>query len=346
MSSLKPYIAALAERRDLTREESRDAFRLLMTGNAGEAEMAAFVMGLRVKGETVEEIVGGAEVLRERASRIAAPRGAVDTCGTGGDGASTINVSTAAAIVTAACGVPVAKHGNKAVSSRSGSADVLAALGVGIEIPEARVEACLDRLGIGFLHAPKHHGAMRHVAPVRHALGIRSIFNVLGPLANPAGTTRQVIGVFAERWLEPLAHTLAALGSEHVWVVHGTDGLDEISISAETRVAEMRGGAVRRFTVAPEDAGLTRHPLEAIRGGSAEENAAAIRGILAGSGGAARDIVLLNAAAALIVGGRAGDLREAAVLAARAIDTGAAADLLVRWAAMTREEGENVRHAG
>lgn len=346
MSSLKPHIARLADRCDLTRENSRDAFRLLMTGNAGEAEMAAFLMGLRVKGETVDEITGGAEVLREKAARLVAPAGAVDTCGTGGDGAATINVSTAAAIVTAAAGVPVAKHGNKAVSSRSGSADVLVALGVEIDLPEARVQACLDSLGIGFLHAPKHHGAMRHVAPVRRALGIRSIFNLLGPLANPAGTTRQVIGVFAEIWLEPLARTLAALGSEHVWIVHGSDGLDEISISAGTHVAEMRGGTVRRFVVTPEDAGLARHPIEAIRGGSAGENAAGIRAILAGEPGAGRDIVLLNAAAALIVGGRAADLREGVALAARAVDSGAAADLLLRWAAMTRGEGDDVGHAG
>ncbi|MFQ5346394.1 MAG: anthranilate phosphoribosyltransferase [Rhodothalassiaceae bacterium] len=335
---LRPYLHKIAERRDLSRAEAREAFGLIMEGEASDAEIAALLMGLRVKGECADELTGGAEALRERALRIPAPPGAVDTCGTGGDGHATLNVSTAAAIVVAACGVPVAKHGNRAVSSRSGSADVLEALGVATDIPPQRAQACLEKLGICFLLASRHHNAVRHVMPVRRMLAIRTIFNMLGPLANPAETRRQVIGVFDPAWLEPFARTLMALGSERVWVVHGRDGVDELSIAGPTDVVAVDGSELRRFSVSPEDAALARHPLEAIRGGSAAENARALRALLAGKPGAYRDIVLLNAAAALVVAGRAGDLAKGVRIAAQAIDSGAAAALLARWARLSHGE--------
>lgn len=346
MSVLQPFIARLADGRVLTRSEARDAFRAIMSGDAGEIEMAAFLMALRLRGETVDEIAGGADVLRSKASMLEAPDGAVDTCGTGGDGLGTYNISTAAAIVTAACGVPVAKHGNKAVSSKSGSADVLAQLGVALDIPLERTQACLDRLGICFLLAPKHHGAMRHVAPVRKAMGIRTIFNVLGPLSNPAGAKRQLIGVFSADWLLPLAETLKALGSQRVWVVHGSDGLDELTVTGPSRVAALEDGAVTSFEVMPRDAGLNEHGLEGLIGGTAEDNAAALQAVLDGEAGAYRDVVLLNTAAALLVAGKVADLTAGAERAAAAIDSGGAADLLKRWADLSRGEDANVRHAG
>ncbi len=336
-SPLRPYLHKIAERTDLSRAEAREAFGLIMEGEASDAEIAALLMGLRVKGESVAELTGGAEVLRAKATPVTAPPGTVDTCGTGGDGHATLNVSTAAAIVVAACGVPVAKHGNRAVSSRSGSADVLEALGVAIDLPKEQSQACLDGLGICFLLASRHHNAVRHVMPVRRMLAIRTIFNMLGPLANPAQARRQVVGVYDPAWLEPFAETLKTLGSEHVWVVHGRDGVDEISISGETDVVAYDGGVLERFVVSPESAGLSRHPLSAIRGGSAEENAAAMRDLLAGARGAYRDIVLLNAAAALVVSDRASDLEEGATMAARAIDSGRAAQLLKDWVVLSRK---------
>lgn len=346
MSSLQPFIAQLAEGGTLSRNQAREAFSAIMSGSAGEIEMAAFLMALRLRGETVDEIAGGAEVLRAKASLLKAPSGAIDTCGTGGDGLGTYNISTAAAIVTAACGVPVAKHGNKAVSSKSGSADVLARLGIELDIPLERAQACLDRLGICFLLAPKHHGAMRHVAPVRKAMGVRTIFNVLGPLCNPAGARRQLIGVFSPDWLMPLAETLKALGSERVWVVHGSDGLDELTVTGPSRVAALEDGTVTIFEATPADAGLREHGLDGLIGGTAEDNAAALQAVLDGADGAYRDIVLLNSAAALLVAGKVDDLKAGAARAASAIDSGGAADLLKRWADMSRSEESDVRHAG
>lgn len=345
MSELKDCIVRIAEGGRLTREEARAAFETIMSGAADDAEIAAFLMGLRMRKESVEEIAGGAEVLREKAIALKAPPGAVDTCGTGGDGHGSFNISTAAAIVAAACGVPVAKHGNVSVSSKSGSAEVLERLGVDLDLPAERVQACLDKFGICFLMAPKHHRAMRHVAPVRRSMGIRTVFNVLGPLSNPAGATRQLIGVYDPEWLEPLARTLAALGSEHVWIVHGSDGLDELTVTGESEVVEYAGGELRCFTVTPEEAGLARHPLAALKGGTPEENAAAMTALLGGERGAYRDIVLLNAAATLLVADKTTELASGVRQAAEAIDTGVAADLLERWAAFTRGEVIDVRHA-
>ncbi len=339
MSGLRAHIARLAEGARLTREEARTAFERMMSGDAGEIEMAAFVMALRVRGETLDEIIGGVEALRARGTRIRAPEDVVDTCGTGGDGLRTLNISTATAIVIAACGVPVAKHGNRAVSSACGSADVLERLGVPLEQDPAAAERCLDTLGICFLLAPRHHRAMRHVAPVRKALGIRTIFNMLGPMANPAGARRQLVGVHDPAWAEPMARTLHALGARRVWVVHGSDGMDELTVTGESAVVALdEDGGLRRFTVTPEDAGLARHPLAALEGGDADHNAQALLRLLEGETGAYRDIVLLNAAAALIVAGVAPDLRAGVERAAAAIDEGRAAGLLERWRAFPRPE--------
>lgn len=325
---MKTFLAALADGSRLSAEESEEAFEILMSGDATPSQMGAFLMALRIRGETVEEITGAARVMRAKALAVSAPDEAIDTCGTGGDASGTYNISTGAALVVAACGVPVAKHGNRALSSRSGSADVLSALGVNIEAEKARVEDCLKTARIGFLMAPRHHAAMRHVGPTRVELGTRTIFNLLGPLSNPAGTRRQLIGVFHRLWTQPLAEVLGRLGSERAWVVHGSDGLDEITTTGVTYVAELHQGAVRCFEIQPEDAGLDRADPAQLKGGDANTNADAITDMLAGASGAYRDIVLLNAAAALVIAGRASDLREGVALAAGAIDSGAARNTL------------------
>ncbi|MEO1090987.1 MAG: anthranilate phosphoribosyltransferase [Pseudomonadota bacterium] len=330
LDRFRAILADAASGRPLGREDARMAFDLMMQGDATPAQMGGLLMALRVRGETVDEIAAGAEAMRARMVEIAAPEGAIDTCGTGGDGSGTYNISTAAAIVVAACGVPVAKHGNRGLSSRSGSAEVLEALGVDIDGEPERIARCISDAGIGFMMAPRHHGAMRHVAGSRVELGTRTIFNLLGPLSNPAGVKRQLLGVYDARWIEPLAEVLHALGSEHAWVVHGDGGLDELSPSGPTQVAELRDGKVRTFTVTPEDAGLPRHPLDAIKGGDPGANATALRAVLAGETGAHRDAVVLAAAAALIVAGRAATLDEGASLATSRIDEGAAAATLDR----------------
>jgi len=309
-----------------------------MEGQASQAQTAAFLMALRVRTEQVEEIAGAAQAMRAKATRVRAPAGAVDTCGTGGDGLGTVNVSTATALVVAGCGVPVAKHGNRAVSSKSGSSDVLDALGVNVAAPVAAVEQAMRVAGVGFLLATVYHPAMRHVGPVRADLGLRTVFNLLGPLANPAGVRRQVIGVFADRWLEPLARVLHELESEHAWIVHGADGMDELTTTGATHVAELKGGQVRTFTVTPEDAGLSRTTPAELVGGDAAANAASIRDLLDGKRGPYRDIVVLNAAAALIVAQRADSLEEGAAQAARSIDTGAAGAALDRLVECTQEQ--------
>ncbi len=337
LQRFKAILARVAAGEPLGFDLAREAFDIMMAGDATPAQMGAFLMGLRVRGETVEEIQAGAAVLRARMQRIQAPPQAVDTCGTGGAGAGTYNISTAAALVVAAAGVPVAKHGNRGLSSRSGSSDVLQALGVNIDAPFACIERAIREAGIGFMMAPRHHGAMRHVAGPRVELGVRTIFNLLGPLANPAGVRRQVMGVFDARWIEPLARVLGRLGSERVWVVHGADGLDELSITGPSEVAEWRDGTLHRFTVVPEDAGLARGRIEELKGGDPEHNAEAIRALLAGARGAFRDAVLLSAAAVLVVAGRAGDLREGAAVAAQAIDSGRAREVLERLVRITNE---------
>jgi anthranilate phosphoribosyltransferase len=287
-------------------------------------------MALRVRGETTDEIAGAVKAMRDKMLRVDAPADAIDIVGTGGDNSGSFNVSTLAAIITAACGVKVAKHGNRAASSRSGAADVLTALGVKVGLEPATVTRCIEEAGVGFMFAPTHHASMRHVAPARIELGTRTIFNLLGPLANPAGVKRQLLGVFSESWIEPLAKTLQTLGSERVWVVYGRDGLDEISTTTETAVAALENGAIRRFVITPEEAGIERARPEDLKGGEAEYNAAALRAVLAGEKTAYRDIAVINAAAALVIAGKADSLRHGVELAARAVDTGAARSVLER----------------
>ncbi|SOD94163.1 anthranilate phosphoribosyltransferase [Caenispirillum bisanense] len=337
---MKEVIATVATGASLSEADAERAFEVIMSGAATPSQIGAFLMALRVRGETVEEITGAARIMRAKATRIPAPARALDTCGTGGDSSGTYNISTCAAIVAAACGVPVAKHGNRAASSKSGSADVLAALGVDLDAPHERVVKAMHEAGIGFMMAPRHHAAMRHVGPTRTELGTRTIFNLLGPLSNPAHARRQVLGVFAHQWVEPLAQVLARLGSEKAWVVHGSDGLDELTTTGASFVAQLADGAVTTFEVTPEDAGLKRTTMDQLKGGDAETNAAAIRDVLAGRPGAYRDIVLLNAAAALVVADRAADLREGVTLAAAALDSGKAAATLAHMIRITNGEDQ------
>jgi anthranilate phosphoribosyltransferase len=339
---LKAAIQRLVDRHDLTPAEVEAAFESIFAGEASPALLGAFLVAFRMKGETPEEIAAAAVVMRRRATPVRVPTGRVvlDTCGTGGDGSGTFNLSTAAALVVAGTGeVTVAKHGNRSVSSRSGSADVLAASGVDVEAPVAVVERCLAELHIGFLFAPALHQAMRHVAPVRREVGIRSVFNLLGPLANPARAPRQLLGVYTAALVPVVARTLAHLGSERALVVHGEDGLDEVSPSAPTRAAWVEGGTVRELTLTPELAGLERIPRESIRGGEAADNARMLAGVLAGEPGPLRQAVLLNAGAALWVGGAAGTLADGVERAARSIDSGAARLRLAGLVALTRPGG-------
>ncbi len=326
---LKPVLARLAGGACLSADEAEAAFAVVMDGAASDAQIAAMVTAMHVRGETAAELAGVTRAMRARMQAIAAPPGAIDVCGTGGDGFGTLNVSTAVAFVVAGCGVPVAKHGNRAISSHSGAHDVLDALGVVVDLPVDQLESRLAEAGLVFLFAPRHHPASRHAARVRAELGFRTIFNLVGPLANPAGVARQVTGVYSRAWTAPMAETLGALGAEHAWVVHGA-GLDELTLAGPSHVAEWRDGRLHEFSVSPADAGLPDMPVEAIRGGDAAQNAAALLALLEGAPSAYRDTVLLNAGAALIVGGRAGDLREGAALAAAAIDGGAALGALER----------------
>ncbi|MCE9522564.1 MAG: indole-3-glycerol phosphate synthase TrpC [Alphaproteobacteria bacterium] len=338
----KALVAKAASGAPLSRAEAADAFGVIMDGKATEAQIAAFLTALHMRGETVDEIAAAATALRTRALTVDAPTDAIDTCGTGGDGLGTLNISTAAAIVTAACGVKIAKHGNRAQSSRSGSADVLAALGVKIDLTPTQVSRCIDEAGLGFLFAQAHHSAMKHVGPVRQQLGFRTVFNLLGPLCNPARVKRQLVGVFAEKWLEPVARVLLTLGTERAWVVHGNDGLDELTITGPSKVAELSGGAVRLFSISPSDADLPMHPLEALAGGDAAANAGAIEKLLSGALSAYRDIVCLNSAASLIVAGKVSSLRDGVVLAQRAIDEGRARAVLAKLVAVSNGEGATV----
>lgn len=329
---IRSLIAALADGGRLTADQSRDAFGILMSGEATPSQIGAVLMALRVRGETVPEIVGAVQAMRERMTRVDAPAGAIDIVGTGGDASGSYNVSTCAAIVAAAAGATVAKHGNRALSSRSGAADTLEALGVDIELEAQRIGQCIAEVGLGFMFAPTHHSAVRHVGPSRKELGTRTIFNLLGPLSNPAGAKHQVVGVFSEAWVEPLAEVLRELGCEHAWVVHG-DGLDEITVTGPTKVAELTDGSIRTFEITPGQVDLAEHDIEALKGGDAHENADALRRVLDGEPSAYRDIVLMNAAAGLVVGRIASDLRDGVVRAAEAIDGGSAkrklADLVV-----------------
>ncbi len=331
---MKALLAIVAAGRTLSEEEAETAFDIIMSGDATPAQMGAFLMALRVRGESVDEIAGAARIMRAKAHGIKAPPGAIDTAGTGGDASGTFNISTAAALVAAASGVPVAKHGNRALSSKSGSADVLLALGVNIDADFALVERSIFEVGFGFLMAPRHHSATRHVAPTRVELGTRTIFNLLGPLSNPAGAKRQLAGVFAREWVRPMAEVLGRLGAERVWVVHG-EGLDELTTTGTTSVAAFDRGELRTFTVEPEALGLPRARLDDLKGGDPETNARLMRDLFAGARGPLRDVVLLNSAAAIIVGGRAQDLEEGIAVAREAIDSGAARRVLENLVTLT-----------
>jgi len=335
VSDLKPLIAAVAGGRSLDEHEAEQAFDILMSGDATPTQIGAFLMALRVRGETVAEITGAVRTMRAKMLKIDAPAGAIDTCGTGGDNSGTLNISTGAAIVTAAAGVPVAKHGNRAASSKTGTADVLGALGVNIDADMALIREALWSANICFLMATRHHNAMRHVGPSRVELGTRTIFNLMGPLSNPAGARLQLLGVFARAWIEPMAQVLASLGTERAWIVHGSDGLDEITTTGPTYVAELKGGKVSLLEVTPEMAGLPRATPADLKGADAATNAAAITGLLAGQPGPYRDIVLLNSAAALVLAGRATDLKSGVALAASAIDSGKAKAKLDELVAIT-----------
>lgn len=318
-------IANVVELRDLSAADMEAVMRSIMTGQATPAQIGGFLVGLRMKGETVDEIAAAAKVMRELATRVdVGGRHLVDTCGTGGDGASTFNISTASAIVTAAAGGRVAKHGNRSVSSRSGSADVLEAAGVKLDLTPAQVATCIDQVGVGFLFAPQHHSAMKHAIGPRKEMRVRTLFNLLGPLTNPAGAPNQVLGVFSPEWVEPLAQVLKQLGSEHVLVVHAEDGLDEISIAAPTRIAELNKGDISVYTVTPEDFGLQRADLSAIAVENAAQSLAMIEAVFAGQPGPARDIVRLNAGAAIYAAGLAPSLADGVALAADVISSGKA----------------------
>lgn len=325
MNTLKELIAAAVER-PLTRAEAEAAFGILFAGNATPAQMGGFLMTLRTRGEVVDEYAAAAAVMRARCVPVKAPAGAMDIVGTGGDGKGTLNISTATAFVVAGAGVPVAKHGNRNLSSKSGAADALGALGINVMVGPAEVETALATVGIGFMMAPMHHPAMRHVGPVRAELGTRTIFNILGPLTNPAGVTRQLTGVFSADLIRPMAEVLLALGSEKAWLVHGGDGTDELSIAAPSQVVVLADGVLSERVVHPEDAGLPVHEFEELLGGDPAQNAAELLAVLAGAGRAAyRDAVLLNAAAALVVADRAADLKAGVEIAREAIASGAAA---------------------
>lgn len=341
MSNLKPHLQKVATGSALSRAEAEDAFNIIMSGEATPSQIGALLMALRVRGETVDEIAGAVTVMRAKMLGVSAPANAIDIVGTGGDASGSYNVSTASALVVAGFGVPVAKHGNRALTSRSGAADTLAALGVNLELSPQGISRCINEAGIGFMFAPAHHSAMRHVGPTRVELGTRTLFNLLGPLSNPAGVKRQLLGVFSPEWVEPLAHVLKDLGTEAAWVVHG-DGLDEMTLTGETNVAELKDGKVRTFAVSPEDAGLKCCDAASLKGGDAEHNAQALRELLDGKPGAYRDITLLNAGAALVVAGKAKDLREGAAFAATSIDSGNAKTALDTLIAVSKADSVDV----
>ncbi|HZG30194.1 anthranilate phosphoribosyltransferase [Ensifer adhaerens] len=327
MPDLKQHIAKVAAGESLNVDEARDAFSIIMSGEATLAQIGGFLMALRVRGETVPEIAGAVDVMREKMLRVEAPAHAVDIVGTGGDGMKTYNISTLASLIVAGAGVPVAKHGNRALSSKSGAADALTALGVKLDIGPQTISACIREAGIGFMFAQLHHSAMRHVGPARAELGTRTIFNILGPLANPAGVKRQLVGVFSPQWLHPVAETLRELGSESVWVVHGS-GLDEVTTTGATDVVALEDGKIRSFKLTPADFGVSTASLDDLRGGDGEENARALRAVLDGQKNAYRDIALANAAASLVVAGVAGDIKTGMTRAIESLESGATAGAL------------------
>lgn len=331
MSEINKYLEKVLHRQNLTFEESQRSFQIIMMGGATPVQVSALLVALRMKGETVDEITGAATVMRAKSGKIAAPENALDTCGTGGDQSGSFNISTAVAFVVAAAGVPVAKHGNRAISSKSGSADVIKELGVNIEAEREVMEQSLSEAGICFMMAPKFHQAMKHVAPIRQELGVRTIFNILGPLSNPADTKYQLLGVYSDKLLEPLAHVLNNLGAKRAWVVHGSDGMDEITTTGITHVAELKDGAVTTFTINPEEYGIKIVEADDLAGGNAMQNARELRLVLRGTGNKAfTDVVALNAAACFVVAGRADNIRQGLGIARGIIESGAANDVLSR----------------
>ncbi|GGR01044.1 anthranilate phosphoribosyltransferase [Streptomyces netropsis] len=335
MEEFKALIGKVATGATLTLEESAQAFDRMMTGEATPSQMGALLMALRMRGETVEEITGAVTTMRSQMLTVDAPPGAIDLLGTGGDSSGSYNISTCAAFIVAGAGVPVAKQGNRALSSRCGAADVLAALGIRIHLTPEAIERCLTEAGIGFMFAPDHHPALKHMSPTRIELGTRTIFNLLGPLLNPAGVRRQMVGVYAEHWVEPLAQVLGKLGSVRAYVVHGSDGLDEITTTGPTTIASLDHGTIRTFEVTPEDMGLARVTPDMLKGSDAQGNAEALRGVLQGEKGPYRDIATFNAAAALVVAGRAEELPHGIELATKSIDTGEAHRRLDRLIAVS-----------
>lgn len=330
MDAFKPYLAKVATGAALSQEEARAAFDALLSGEVTPAQAGAFLMALRVRGEALDEIVGAASAMRAKMLRVDAPPGAIDIVGTGGDHSGSYNISTLAAFIVAGCGVPVAKHGNRAASSKSGAADVLSALDVTLGLDPKALARCLAEANVCFMFAQAHHASMRHVAPFRVELGTRTIFNILGPLSNPAGVKRQLLGVFSRAWMRPIAETLRALGSERVWVVHGSDGLDELTTTGPSEVVALEGGEIRAFQIDPRDVGLPLAAPQDLKGGDPAHNAAALRAVLEGEKTPYRDIAVLNAAASLVVAGAAEDLAEGVAKAADAVDSGAAKTALAR----------------
>jgi len=335
MDEFKTLIGKVATGATLSREEAAGAFDRMMSGEATPSQMGGLLMGLRIRGETVDEITGAVTTMRAKMLRVEAPAGAIDVVGTGGDASGSYNISTCAAFIVAGAGIPVAKHGNRALSSRSGAADVLGALGVKIDLGPEAISRCIEEAGIGFMFAPAHHPAMKHVGPTRIELGTRTIFNLLGPLSNPAGVKRQMVGVFSRQWVEPLAHVLKNLGSERAYVVHGSDGLDEITTSGPTSVAALDNGKVTTFEIKPEELGFAKAKPEDLRGGDAEANASAVMDVLRGKKGAFRDVAILNAAAAIVVAGKAKDLKDGIAIAKKSVDSAEAEGRLDRLIAVS-----------
>ena len=334
MADFKSFVQKAASGVSLSKSEAHEAFDTMLTGGATSAQIGAFLMALRVRGETVDEITGAVASLRSKVIPVSAPDGAMDIVGTGGDGSGSYNVSTATAIVAAGCGIKVAKHGNRGMSSKSGTADTLAALGVKLDVSPDVIARCIEEAGIGFMFAQGHHPAMKHVGPYRVELGTPTIFNLMGPLSNPAGVKNQLLGVYSPKWVEPLAHVLKELGSRNVWVVHG-QGLDEITLTGATKVAALKDGTVTTFEISPEDAGLARCNPQALKGGDANENATALRAVLDGVPSPYADITKFNAAAALIIAGRAANLKDGVAIAADSIQSGAAKTALEKLVAVS-----------
>ncbi len=330
MPDMKYLIAKAANGTPLTRAEAREAFNIMMSGDATPSQIAGFLMALRVRGETVDEITGAVEIMREKMLRVAAPADAIDIVGTGGDASGSYNISTCAAIIAAGAGLKVAKHGNRALSSKSGAADVLMALGVKLDIPPERISDCISEAGVGFMFAPAHHSSMKFVGPTRVELGTRTIYNLLGPLSNPAGAKRQVTGVFSKNWVEPLAHVLKNLGTQACWICYGEGGMDEIVPSGTTWISELKNGEIRNFELTPEAAGLQRSNADELKGGDAAHNAEALRDVLSGKPSAFSDAALMTTGAALVVAGKAADIKSGVSAAREAVQSGAAVKALAQ----------------